>query len=63
MLLVAGLGGGAFYYFKVLKSKQSVKGGTDLEDFDFDEYGEDEQPEADNDGSPGEQEDGTEDTL
>ena len=63
VLLVAGLGGGAFYYFKVLKPKQSVKGGTDLEDFDFDEYGEDEQPETDSDGSPGEQEDETEDTL
>ena len=62
VLLVAGLGGGAFYYFKVMKPKQSVKGGTDLEDFDIDEYDEDEQPEAD-DGSPGEQEDETEDTL
>ena len=45
-----------------MKPKQNVKGGTDLEDFDFDEYNEDEQPEAD-DGSPGEQEDETEDTL
>ena len=63
VLLIAGLGGGAFYYFKILKPKQSVKGGTDLEDFDFDEYDEDEQPEADDDGSPGEQEDETEDTL
>lgn len=63
VLLVAGLGGGAFYYFKILKPKQSVKGGTDLEDFDFDEYGEDEQPETDSDGSPGEQEDEAEDTL
>lgn len=62
VLLVAGLGGGAFYYFKVLKPKQSVKGSTDLEDFDFDEYAEDEQTKAD-DVSPGEQEDGTEDTL
>ena len=63
VLLIAGLGGGAFYYFKVLKPKQSGKGGTDLEDFDFDEHDEDEQPEADDDGSPGEQEDETEDTL
>lgn len=45
VLLFAGLGGGAFYYFKILKPKQSVKGDTDLEDFDFDEYDEDE-PEA-----------------
>lgn len=41
VLVIAGLGGGAFYYFKVLKPKQSVKGSTDLEDFDF-EDGEDE---------------------
>lgn len=38
-------GGGALYYFKVMKPKQAAKGNTDLEDFDFDEY-EDEQPEA-----------------
>ncbi|MEG0864854.1 MAG: DUF4366 domain-containing protein [Oscillospiraceae bacterium] len=40
-LVIAGLGGGAFYYFKVLKPKQSVKGNTNLDDFDFedeDEY-------------------------
>ena len=30
-------GGGAFYYFKIMKPKQNVKGGTDLDDFDFDE--------------------------
>lgn len=66
VLLVTGLGGGAFYYFKILKPRQNVKGGTDLEDFDFDEYDEDEQPEADDetdDENPGEQEDETEDTL
>lgn len=45
-------GGGALYYFKIMKPKQAAKGGTDLEDFDFDEYedeqqNEDEQPEAD----------------
>ena len=46
-LIVALLGGGgAFYYFKFVKPKQSVKGGTDLEDFDFEDYDEDE-PEAD----------------
>ena len=33
-------------YFKIMKPKQNVKGGTDLDDFDFDDYGEDE-PEAD----------------
>ncbi|MEG1108854.1 MAG: DUF4366 domain-containing protein [Oscillospiraceae bacterium] len=36
-LVIAGLGGGAFYYFKVLKPKQSVKGNTDLEDFEFED--------------------------
>ena len=42
-LIVALLGGGgALYYFKFMKPKQSVKGDTDLEDFDFDDYGEDE---------------------
>ena len=46
-LVVALLGGGgAFYYFKFMKPKQSVKGSTDLEDFDFEDYDEDE-PEAD----------------
>lgn len=50
-LVIAGLGGGAFYYFKVLKPKQSVKGNTDLDDFDFEDDEEmgDEQPEADED--------------
>lgn len=49
LLLFAGIGG-AFYYIKVLKPKQTVKGNTDLDDFDFDEYdgeAEDEQPEVD----------------
>lgn len=50
-LVIAGLGGGAFYYFKVLKPKQSVKGNTDLDDFDFedDEEMSDEQPETSED--------------
>ena len=39
-LIVALLGGGAFYYFKFMKPKQSAKGGTDLDDFDFEEYDE-----------------------
>ena len=58
-LVVALLGGGgAFYYFKFVKNKQSVKGGTDLEDFDFEDYDEDE-PEPDNaDASEDEAEDG-----
>ena len=45
-LVVALLaGGGAVYYFKIMKPKQSVKGGTDLDEFDFEDYDEDE-PEA-----------------
>lgn len=56
-LIVALLGGGgALYYFKFMKPKQSVKGGTDLDDFDFDDYDEDE-PEPDEAGGDG----GTED--
>ena len=43
LVLFVLLGGGAaFYYFKFMKPKQNVKGGTDLEDFDFDDYDEDE---------------------
>lgn len=54
-LVVALLGGGgALYYFKFMKPKQSVKGSTDLDDFDFEDYDEDE-PEAD--GTGGETED------
>ena len=48
-LLVAVLGGGgAIFYFKVIKPKQSVKGGTDLDDFDLEEW-EDDEPEEDTD--------------
>ena len=59
-LVVALLGGGgAFYYFKFMKPKQSVKGGTDLEDFDFEDYDEDEPEPDDADGDASE--DDTED--
>ena len=55
-LVVALLGGGgAFYYFKFMKPKQSVKGGTDLEDFE--DYDEDEPDDAEDTGSDGETED------
>lgn len=37
VLVLALGGGGAFYYFKVMKPKQSVKGGADLEDYDFED--------------------------
>ena len=52
VLVIAGAGGGAFYYFKVIKPKKAAKGNTDLEDFEFEDYDEDEpetgdeQPEA-----------------
>ena len=51
MFLIVALlgGGGALYYFKIFKPKQDVKGSTDLDDFDFDEYDEYE-PEADDTG-------------
>lgn len=37
VLVLALGGGGAFYYFKVMKPKQSVKGGDDLDDYDFED--------------------------
>ena len=49
-------GGAALYYVKFMKPKQSVKGGTDLDEFDFDEYDEDE-PEEEADSADTEQED------
>ena len=45
-LLVAVLGGGAIFYLKVIKPKQNVKGGTDLDEFDLEEW-EDDEPEDD----------------
>lgn len=48
ILAVLG-GGGAIFYLKVIKPKQSVKGGTDLDDFDLEEW-EDDEPEEDTDG-------------
>ena len=58
IFLVVGLlgGGAALYYVKFMKPKQSVKGGTDLDEFDFDEYDEDE-PEEETDIADTEQED------
>lgn len=47
ILAVLG-GGGAIFYLKVIKPKQSVKGGTDLDDFDLEEW-EDDEPEKDTD--------------
>ena len=60
LVLFALLGGGAaFYYFKFMKPKQNVKGDTDLEDFEFEDYDEDE-PEADTGETPEDEETGEE---
>ena len=40
-LLTLFAGGGAFYYFKYIKPKETVKGSPDFSDFDFDEDEED----------------------
>lgn len=45
VLLFAGVGGGAFYFFKVVKPKQAVKGSTDLDDLEFDEYDDEDEAE------------------
>lgn len=56
-------GGGAVLYLKVIKPKQSVKGDTDLDEFDFDEWDEDE-PEADTESNlPERSEDEQEDEV
>ena len=47
ILAVLG-GGGAIFYLKVIKPKQNVKGGTDLDDFDLEEW-EDDETEEDTD--------------
>jgi len=49
-VLILGLTGGAFYYFKFLKPKQDIKGTTDLDEFDFDDYEEDFTEEDNEDG-------------
>ena len=37
LLIVGMIGGGAFYYFKVLKNKPNTKGNTALEEYDFED--------------------------
>lgn len=60
VLFLAAGGGGALWYFKLRKPKSSVKGGDELDEFDFDEddeaeeYGDDE--DADSASDPDEQE-------
>ena len=41
-LLTLFAGGGAFYYFKFIKPKDTAKGSPDFSDFDFDEDGDEE---------------------
>ena len=50
LILILGLAGGAFYYFKFLKPKQNVKGTTDLDEFDLEDYEDDFIEENDEDG-------------
>lgn len=50
LILILGLAGGAFYYFKVLKPKQDVKGTTELDEFDFEDYEDDFTDEDNEDG-------------
>lgn len=60
VLILAAGGGGALWYFKLRKPKSSVKGGDELDEFDFDEddeaeeYGDDE--DADSASDPDKQE-------
>ena len=50
LILIIGLAGGAFYYFKILKPKQDVKGTTELDEFDFEDYEDDFTDEDNEDG-------------
>ena len=50
LILILGLAGGAFYYFKILKPKQNVKGTTELDEFDFEDYEDDFTDEDNEDG-------------
>lgn len=50
LILILGLAGGAFYYFKFLKPKQDVKGTTELDEFDFEDYEDDFTEEDSEDG-------------
>lgn len=61
VLVLAGLGGAAAYYFKVIKPKKDAAKGTDnLDEYDFDEYEdeetEEEQPEEADSGETEESE-------
>lgn len=49
VLIVAVIGGGAVYFLKFRKPKQSVKGGTDLDEYDFED---EDEPDDDGDTEP-----------
>ena len=51
VLILAAGGGGALWYFKLRKPKSSVKGGDELDEFDFDEDDEAEEYGADEDAA------------
>lgn len=59
-LLTLFAGGGAFYYFKFIKPKDTTKGSTDFSDFDFEdedektEYEDETDTEAPEDADTGE---------
>lgn len=55
-MIVGILGGGAFYYFKVLKNKPKTKGNSQLDEYEFDDDEDDDTEEE------YETEDDTEDT-
>lgn len=57
-LLLAGLGGGAFHYFKVLRPRQAVKGSTAIDDLEFDEYDDEDEYTAELEAAAQEQDDG-----
>jgi len=52
LLIIAVIGvGGAFYYFKVIKSKPASKGSTDLDEYDFDDEDEEDSAEVEEEAS------------
>lgn len=59
VLIIALLGGGAFYYFKVIRNKPSAKGQSDLDDYDFGDEDEDDELEDGDTEAEGDIEDDT----
>lgn len=63
LILILGLAGGAFYYFKFLKPKQDIKGTTELDEFDFEDYEDDFTDENSEDGEELSEETAPDETL